>query len=68
MGEGLGHRLVRGWGPWTECYPWIIPVGGTEADDLLKVIEMWIRYEGSPMWWAYEMVPGFEVREDEDDE
>ena len=46
-----------------DCYPRIIPFGGTLEDDLLKVIEMWIRLEGPPAWWPYEMVPGFEVRE-----
>jgi hypothetical protein len=44
-----------------DCSPRIIPFEGKSEDDLLKVIEMWVRYEGPPLWWPYEMVPGFDV-------
>jgi hypothetical protein len=45
-----------------DCYPRIIPVDGTLPDDLLKVIEMWIRLEGPAQWWFYELFPWQDAR------
>lgn len=33
-------------------------------NDLLEVIQMWIRLEGPALWWTYEMFPWQEVRQD----